>query len=436
MPPRPDPVFWSLAYLWTGWLYGTDEANRLKSLALRKWPDWGWYQSAMTNALRALRPVFRFDGACVLVLHGSPPQQAFAVVLAALAAGYVIESWQHRATSEHQYTLTPGPLRAPSAQGPEDVRPRVVTESAKAAAKLVRARGTPIQTETLHIAAWHRLMRKGILEMAQASQPASRLSGWLNTAISEGLEAARRADLIPVSGDDDRPMGWWLRKVGRGVSSPLGDRVEDAVLAALRDSDSGEPLEETEFVDSIYRHFNGPLTPDAGLVRACLKAYGEETSPGLWRLHPRERHETWQERKKAVICDLLALGERLGYHTRQRGKGFDVTWEEEGHPWAIFSLTATAYVAGFLPHLSAPLPQAEIRWRNLVIPAARTSLWQHKLATQPWLSLMIKAGGWTFIKLEHIQTLAAKDTLTRHDLKTMVGLVPPVESGEGQLPLF
>jgi hypothetical protein len=436
MPPRPDPVFWSLAYLWTGWLYGTDEANRLKSLALRKWPDWAWYQSAMTNALRALRPVFRFDGTCVLVLHGSPPQQAFAVVLAALAAGYVIESWQHRATGEHQYTLTPGPLRAPSAQGPEDVRPRVVAESAQAAVNFVRARGAPIQTEALHIAAWHRLMRKGLLEMAQASQPSSRLSGWLNTAISEGLEAAQRTDLIPVAGDDDRPMGWWLRKVGRGVASPLGDRVEDAVLGALRDSEKDEPLEETEFVVSIYRHFSGPLTPDVGLVRACLKTYGEETSPGHWRLHPRERQEAWQERKNAGIRDLLALGERLGYHTRQKGKGFDVAWEEEGYPWAIFSLTATAHVAGFLPHPARTLPQAEIRWRNLVIPATRTSLWQHKLATQPWLPLMIKAGGWTFIKLEHVQTLAARETLTRHDLKAMVGLVPPVESGEGQLPLF
>jgi hypothetical protein len=49
---------------------------------------------------------------------------------------------------------------------------------------------------------------------------------------------------------------------------------------------------------------------------------------------------------------------------------------------------------------------------------------------------MIRAGGWTFIKLDHLRSLAAKDPLTRHDLKAVVGLVPPVESGQGQLPLF
>ncbi len=72
----------------------------------------------------------------------------------------------------------------------------------------------------------------------------------------------------------------------------------------------------------------------------------------------------------------------------------------------------------------------------MVIPAARTGLWQHKLETHPWLAQTIKGGGWTFIKLEHLRSLAAKKVLTRHDLKAIVGLVPLIESGEGQLPLF
>jgi hypothetical protein len=432
-PPRPDPVFWSLAYLWTGWIFGPDEAARLKSLALQKWPDWAWYVTTMTTALRALRPVFRFDGACVLTLHGSPPQQAFALVLAALAAGYDVESWQHRATCEHQCTLIPAPLHAPPAEDPETLRPRVVAETARAAAKYIRTRGEPVQTETLHIAAWHRLMRKKILEVVGASLPKSRLVSWLNAAISQGLEEAEKRELVSVIGDDDQPVGWWLRKVGRGINSPLSDRVEEAVLTRLRDADAkgGAPVEETTFIQSIYRRFNGPLTPDAGLVHACLKAYGEEASPGHWQLHPREREATWDG-----IRDLLALGERFGYRVRRRRKNFDVLWEEEGRPWATFNLMATANVARFLPHLDPTPPQGEIRWRNLVIPAARTELWQHKLGTQPWLAQMIKAGGWTFIKLEHLQALAAKEALTRHDLKAIVGLVPPVESGEGQLPLF
>jgi hypothetical protein len=437
-PPRPSPIFWSLSYLWTGWLFGPDEATKLKGLALQKWPDWAWYQATMAAALRVLRPVFRFDGTCVLAFHALSPQQASAIVLAALAAGYEIESWQHRATGEHQFTLVPGPLHAPRTQEPEALRPRVVAESAKAAADFVRARGEPLQTETLHIAAWHRLMRKGLLEAAQASLPTSRALGWLNAAIGEGLEAAQRSDLAMVPGDDGRPIGWWLNKVGRQIANPLSDRVEEAVLAALRDADArkGEPMEEVAFVQSMYRRFNGPLTPDAGLVHACLQAYGEETSPGHWQLRPAEREEAWREGMKAGMRDLLALGERLEYRARQWGRDFEVVWEEEGRPWATFSLTATASVARFLPHVDSPPSQPETRWRNLVIPAARTGLWQHKLGTQPWLAQRIKAGGWTFIKLEHLQDLAARDALTRHDFTAIVGLVPLIESGEGQLPLF
>jgi hypothetical protein len=434
-PPQPDPAAWGLAYLWTGWLFGAEEAARLKSLALQKWPDWAWYQAAMASALRALRPVFRFDGRCVLAFRTSSPHHAFAVALAALAAGYDIESWQHRAIVEHQFTLTPAPLHAPPPSDPEALRPRVVAESAKAAADFVAERGEPVQTETLHIAAWHRLMRKGVLETAHASLPPSRVLSWLHAAINEGLETAQAADLAPVSGDDDRPVGWWLGKTGRRLPEPLSDRVEKAVLAALRETPD---LEEGAFRQSIYRRFNGPLTPDAGLVRVCLEAYGEEVSPGHWRLRPDEREAEWQERMSACIRSLLALGERLGYHARQWGHHFDVVWEEEARPWATFNLAPTADVARFLPGLSGEGAAArpEVRWRNLVMPAARTGLWQHKLAAYPWLARTMQAGGWTFIKIEHLSALAARANLTRHDLKAISGLVPLVERGEGQLPLF
>ncbi len=438
IPPEPNPVFWSLAYVWTGWLFGPDEAAKLKSLALQKRLDWAWYQTVMSAALRALRPVFRFDGACALFLPASSPQQASAIVLAALGADYVIESWQHRATGEHQFTLVPGPLHAPPRQDPEVLRSRVVAESAQAAVDFVRARGEPVQTEALQVAAWHRLMRKGLLETAQASLPTSRGQGWLNAAISSGLETSQSSDLLPVRAEAGRPVGWWLHKVGRSMPSPLSDRVEEAVLTLLRDAEGKKDalVEEAACVTFIYRRFNGPLTPDAGLVSASLEAYGQETSPGCWQLRDNEREAVWQEQVRLGIRDLLALGERLGYRARQTRQDFDVVWEEEEHLWATFTLLGTASVARFLPQTDFPSPEPEIRRRNLVIPAARTRLWQHKLATQPWLRQMIKAGGWTFIKLELLQALAASDDLTRHDLKAVVGLVPPIESGKGQLPLF
>ena len=48
----------------------------------------------------------------------------------------------------------------------------------------------------------------------------------------------------------------------------------------------------------------------------------------------------------------------------------------------------------------------------------------------------MQAGGWTFIKIEHLSALAARPNPTHHDLKAISGLVPLVEGGEGQLPLF
>src|SRR5512136_3301602 len=118
--------------------------------------------------------------------------------------------------------------------------------------------------------------------------PPCRVLSWLHAAINEGLETAQAADLVSVSGDDGRPVGWWLGKTGRRLPEPLSDRVEKAVLTALRETPD---LEEGAFRQAIYRRFNGPLTPDAGLVRVCLEAYGEEISPGRWRLRLDERED-------------------------------------------------------------------------------------------------------------------------------------------------
>jgi hypothetical protein len=139
---------------------------------------------------------------------------------------------------------------------------------------------------------------------------------------------------------------------------------------------------------------------------------------------------------RSAVSDLLLLAERLGYNARQGEGSLDVVWEEDGAVWATFELLTSAHVARFLPHRVPPKPGSEIRWRHLVIPASRTVLWQHKLNTQPWLAQEIKRGGWTFVKFEHLHNLVAREDITLHDFKAVVGLLPPVESGEAQLPLF
>ncbi len=432
MPPRPAPAFWSLSYLWTGWLFGSREAGRLKELALQKWPDWAWYQSVMSTALRALRPLFRFDGVCALILPGVPPQQAFAVSLAALMADYEVESWQYRAVEEHQLVLRPAPLHAPRPQEPETLRALVIAESARAALDALNARGEPMAAEWLGIAAWQRLLRKGVLETARASLPIGRVLGWLTTTVGKGLEAAQAGDLVAIEDDEGRPLGWWPSHVGPQAADPLGDRVEEALLSALREA-GPTPVEEAALVEALYRRFNGPLTPDAGLVRACLEAYGEETQPGRWRLADGEQEGMGAERIRAAVSDLLLLGERLGYAARQGKGGFDVVWDEAGGTWVTFDVLLNAHVARFLASPPAP---PEVRWRHLVVPAARRSLWEYKLTAQPWLAQSLRERGYTFVKLEHLHALAGREAITLSDLNAVIGLRPPVESGEGQLPLF
>ncbi len=58
--PRPNQALWSFSAIWSGWLWGNQSAQNIKSALSRQRYDWFW----LTNALRKIltNPVKIFPG--------------------------------------------------------------------------------------------------------------------------------------------------------------------------------------------------------------------------------------------------------------------------------------------------------------------------------------------------------------------------------------
>jgi hypothetical protein len=52
--PRPNQAYWSLSALWAGWLWGRDEAVKIKGVLRRRRYDWAWHCTALQKAFSGL----------------------------------------------------------------------------------------------------------------------------------------------------------------------------------------------------------------------------------------------------------------------------------------------------------------------------------------------------------------------------------------------
>ena len=111
---------------------------------------------------------------------------------------------------------------------------------------------------------------------------------------------------------------------------------------------------------------------------------------------------------------------------------FDVVWQEGGTPACILIIRSTAALrdlylwaekAGGISHL-------------VIIPDELAPLLDLKLQGNILIRKKLLDEGWDSVKFGHLQTLMEQEEIDRYDLRKIVGLLPPIESPEAQLPLF
>jgi len=320
-PPALDSAAWSLSYLWGGWLLGSEAVQALRPLVRQRTPDPAWYARVMGGSLRTLASLLRDDGRLVLVLSDQRPAMLEALVMAACEARLGITSLVQQG-ADYRLELAPSLLQAAAVPG-ADLETEIQETAVEAAVDTIRVRGEPTAWRTLHAAIQQRLAREGLYTRALAAEEgAPSPVALVAEQVQLGLGAPGPLRLL--EGDRARDL-WWLVDPA-DVAEPLCDRVE---LAAFEILQAAPALGEADFGAALCGRFPGPLTPEADLMRACLRAYGRQAVPGRWQLRDEDQADARQAERRKIVDNLLALGERLGYQTGSRAP-FDLAWRAGG----------------------------------------------------------------------------------------------------------
>ena len=465
----PQPYyrpFWTLSYLWSGWLWGRHKAALLKPMLRRKVMGWSWYRRTLATALRSLHRPLRPHGKMVFLLEDSGLTQVSNLILATVGAAFkldrILYQPQDAPAPRHPLQGVAGAYRLTFSRDldhepPQEVpAPENLTSSLRQAAHraigdLLRERGEALHLSWLHSAVYERWAREGLLALAllldSEMSATDFLQQQLKAALEEGLETGAW-ELLPMDPQDpDGPQLWWL--AGKGYPPlPLSDRLEEVVYETLK---ADPNLADADLEDNVYSRFPGLFTPSIGLLQQCLDSYGVRNGvSGNRRLRTEDHPESLIRERREALALLADLGRRLGYQVppisgeagspegpaqrrHPRPAGMDAIWEENGLPAHLFAVRQTTRLGDVLSKRRQEEDEAQ---RFILISDRRLELLHFKIQTELLLLRALADGGWQFVKLNHLRRLAQKQKVHRQDLKHIVGLEPLVESPDTQLPLF
>ncbi len=490
----------SFEYLATAFLLGREAAATLRLEPLFGGPGHapdGAEATALRRALASAATALKPGGWCSLVLEGDDPDRLIATAVAGAAAGMRLVSLVPREsrTSGDAVVLR---LRRPSAEdrlrdavqsrplqlgasGGHLTYPELVQAIDHAIVGVLRDRGEPAALQRLTCAVLLELERRGLLRRI-AVERVARGSGSAEEAdagddgehgqrgatllvglLREELGRDDHASVIRLSGE---PPTWWLREPEL-AEAPLADRVEWAAYSLL--STAGG-LDESAFLDRLFRLFPGVASPDEELARATLAAYARVGERG--RLVAEDELERRIDDHAAIIATLVDYGHRIGMRAwigrneQRRPHGgatlgallseeerraylplvvrapaeltseVDVLWYVRGRTNFLFEVEWTALVGRAVLDRGRRIPVSEQQARFLVIPAERGELLRLKLSRSPWLRAELERQNWHVLKWQHLETIAARPLASLEALEPVLGLDPLIERGGEQLTMF
>jgi hypothetical protein len=422
-PPLPDPVVWTLSAVWTAWLWGKAEAAPLLPLLSQRRTNWDWQSRAIAAALGSLLPALRDDARAILAFNVEEAPSELALDGVALAIAGSGGSMSRAVCDPFDgYRFHVRPLaRRPADRDREALAQDIGRVAAETAVKTLRARGEPAAWPTLRASILEALAQDGALAIAarlpeDGPQPPA--------FVRESIDAALKAEGGPVVEIDERM--WWLADASR-AGEPLADRVEAATLELIR---SREAWDESGLLHEVYRRFPGELTPERPLVAACIASYVEEAPGHRVRLRAEDRVEARAAEVAAMQRALAQLGAQLGYAVEARA-GQIVVWKEAGVTACTLVVSATAEM-GAVWRFGQMLAGTPV----LVIPGSRATLFQHKLARDARLRAAVERGAWQFLKFSAAREMIAHAGLDRRAFALALGLDPPIEQPQVQIPLL
>lgn len=448
-PTQFDVVYWPLAYLWSGWLWGEQRAAPLWSLARRKAPSWSWYLQAVEVALHVLGRLLKADGQLVMAFEAADQAYPALLMLAAAKAGLrLVETgfapgdaahWTAPSASQrggYRQTWALHELPQPAPMPREALEAALREEARRATVDTLTQRGEPVGATLLRYAIWRRLEERGLLRQAMAGQVEGGAWDAVSEQVKRALQEGVASEVVWLSEKEGGEEGaWWLQRPG-SLSPPLDDRVEQAVRELLPQRPAWT---WRELVRRIEADFPFPATPEPDLVRRCLEAYGDPVDEARWQAAATDA--AW---RMNLIEALARLGYRLGCGVWIRPAGPEAAGDlgpasfppEAYVVWARSQEARLSFVLRETAQIDDLLSESSVGERYLVIPARRAGLLRAKLARSLLRQQRLAAAAWRIIKDDHLVNLAQGAQVSWHEWAEAVGLDPLIERDEARLPLF
>lgn len=450
-PPPFDPASYARQFLWTGWLYGREAANRQRSaLSVERW-SWDWYARVMAAALRSLRPILQPAGRLVLACGDPDPRRGLALLAASAAAGWRLVAQATQAPSgsaldrlRWRFELAlDEPRSAPVAA--TNFAERLQQSVREATQHLLELRGEPALPALVQTACAVRWGELGLLaELPQHDEAARRPVTFLLEQMRLGLTPELPPPgFVYTPAEEPDLEGWWATEKPAS-RPPLADRVEQFLAQRL----TAGPAPADTLAAETYAAFPGWETPDAALLAACLASYGQPEGD-LVCLRAEDQADRRAADLAGVVQGLSDLGQRLGYQVwlapdlaanRAEAKETvavwapaNVVWLQQGQPAFAFAVVSQALLH---PWLRGPSDALAGCPRYVALPGGRAGLLDFKLRRCPTWRAQLAWTGWEFVKFRHLRELAGLANLSLANFRARIGLDPIVTLPGQQLPLF
>jgi hypothetical protein len=413
--PRPNQAFWTLAALWTAWLWGRERAAPIKGALHRRRYDWGWHAGALRLTLGRLGDWLRQDSVILTFIPEAEPGFVAAALAGLDGVGFRLKGRAIRVEERHallQWVVEQEVAARPTAQ---ELAPRMAASIQQA----LEDRGQPAPYLVLHAAAWSDLAAGHSLGALWET-----LGGHPLTLVTQELEQilSDRGRFRNFSPSREPEYGFYWLARAETSRGRLSDRLELFVLHRLREVGW---VDRGAFLESLYVRFAGLLSPDRDLVAACIHSYADlDPQEGRWLLREEDQREAREEDVREIQALLAGLGTRLGH---KLGQEDPLSWlDPAGRAVYRFHVQETAVLRGAL--------EAEEERRVYVVPGGRAALLLEKARRDPRLAEWMGRGV-RVVKFRHIRRLAADTTLSRANWADRLGLDPP-EHQDSQLPLL
>ncbi len=410
--PRPNPAFWTLSALWTGWLWGKTAAAPFKSVLRRRRYDWNWHAAALYAALKNISDRLPLNTPVFAIIPELEPAFLSAALLAAASAGLELSGLALRTRHDPAQVLWHRRAFAIDDKEPVGIDPELIYHALKQA---LQERGEPVPYLFLQAA--------GLVAMA-----GDHSLRWRPDALAK-IQAPIQADLARPEfnhrAESQNPESglWSLAKWDEGIE-PLPDRVEINLVHFLQKHPDCK-LKDLEA--ALNAELPGLLTPSLGLVHAVLTSYAVETD-GYWNLRLEDSPTTRMADLESAAQNLADLGSRLGYTFLRDDKNPRLFfWLDNLLTCYKFHLLTSAVVEHLLREdPNPPIPTF------IIIPGGRAGLLAYKLERDPDLRQI--AGNWRILKFRHLRQLTGISRLGREQFDHEFS-ADPIEPPE-QMKLF